>query len=491
MQKNNIVIFGGGSAGWLTAVFAITLFPEKNVTLIQSSQVGIVGVGEASTPHLPNFIASLGIDVLDLIHNTNGSFKNGISFVNWNGDGKRYFHAFNESLADFSVPPVFGKECDQYYIRYVIQNELPLEQYMYQSRLAYANRVDLDITAWSLHFDARLLAEYLERVGRERGVKVIDGEFQNVIDDSQGFITDIVLTDGRSVPCDFVFDCSGFHRVLVHKHYQQRWISYAQHLPMKRAIPFWLPSEDHIEPYTTATAMKYGWMWKIPLQHRIGSGYIFDSDFINEDQALNEAETLLGQNLRVNRVIDFDAGCLENFWVKNCMAVGLSSSFIEPLESTSLFVTVSQLDLVRHFLDDLDDPRSSSQKVFNESMSNTLREILYFVYLHYMTRRKDTDFWKDFQHNNPPPPGFQDRLDLLRENNLRYLDISHDRCVAWFGITSYLQVAQGIEIFQRPMRVSGYEAITPGPQQYKALIDQRLSWFAKDNKQFLESLGTR
>jgi tryptophan halogenase len=488
MQKNKLVIFGGGSAGWLTALSIADLFPAKNITLIQSSEVGIIGVGEASTPHLPNFISNLNIDVLDLVKNTNGSFKNGISFENWNGDGKRYFHSFNEFLTDFHIPNIFSRECSDFYIKNLIKNKLPLEDYLYQHKIAYNNRIDLKNTAWSLHFDAKLLAEYLENIGRQRGITVVDGKFRNVITDDQDFITNIVLEDGRSILCDFVFDCSGFHRVLIGKYYQQKWISYSDHLPMKRAISFWLESEDDIQPYTTATAMDYGWMWKIPLQHRIGSGYIFDSDYINEDQALVEAEKFYGRSLKINKIIDFDAGRIENFWVKNCMAIGLSSSFIEPLESTSLFVTLTQLDLVKHFLNDFDNPRENSQKLFNETMKNSLEEVLYFVYLHYLTKRQDTKFWREFREKNPPPLGFQDRLELIKENNYRFLNIRANKVMAWFELSSYLQVANGIGIFEKEMCMSGYENINPSPEQYKAIIDKRLKNSARSNKEFLREL---
>jgi tryptophan halogenase len=488
MQKNNIVILGGGTAGWLTALFANNVFPEKNITLIQSKEVGTIGVGEATTPHLPGFLRRLNINPMDVIKHTNGSIKNGISFDNWNGDNKKYFHSFGEHVSKFTIPNIFDNQCQTYYKQVLISKNLPMDEYQYHSRISYKNRIDLENTSWALHFDAKLLAEYLEKVGAQRGINIVDGKFRDVSTDEQGFITAINLENDITVPCDFVFDCSGFNRVLIEKHFKQKWISYSDHLPMKCAIPFWLDSEEEIQPYTTATAMKYGWMWKIPLQHRIGSGYVFDSDYINEDQALKEAEEFYGRSLKVNKVIKFDAGRIENFWVKNCIAVGLSSNFIEPLESTSLFITCNQLDFIKHYINEFDNPRESSVKTFNKVMEETQRSILNFVYFHYITKRQDSVFWKEFRQKNSVPTGFEETLLALREANIRPQNLNEGSSIASFGMLSYLQVGAGLEIFEQPMCMSGYENINPSPDQYRAMLNNRLVNFSQNHKEFLMSL---
>lgn len=488
VKKNNIVILGGGTAGWLTALFANSVFPEKNITLIQSNEVGIIGVGEATTPHLPEFLRRLNILPIDVVKNTSGSIKNGISFVNWSGDNKKYFHSFGENISEFSIPNVFDKQCEIQYKQHLISKNLPMDDYQYHSRISYKNRIDLDNTSWALHFDAKLLSEYLETVGVQRGINIVEGKFRNVTTNELGFITDIHLENNTTVKCDFVFDCSGFNRVLIEKHFKQKWISYSDHLPMKCAIPFWLESEKEIEPFTTATAMKYGWMWKIPLQHRIGSGYVFDSDYINEDQALQEAEEFYGRSLKVNKVIKFGAGRIENFWVKNCIAVGLSSNFIEPLESTSLFITCNQLDFIRHFINEFDNPRESSIKTFNRVMEETQRSVLNFVYFHYMTKRQDSIFWKEFKQKNSVPPGFDETLAALKEANFRPQNLKEGDSIAGFGMMSYLQVGSGIEIFEKPMYMSGYENISPSPDQYRAILNNNLVKLSQNHKEFLMRL---
>jgi tryptophan halogenase len=488
MQKNNIVVLGGGTAGWLTALSTNNIFPGKNITLVQSKEVGTIGVGEATTPHLPGLLRSININVMDVIKYTRGSIKNGISFENWNGDGKKYFHSFGENVVDFYIPNLFDNTCGDQYKQILIKNNLSMDEYQYHPRISYKNRIDLESTSWALHFDATLLAEYLEKVGRERGINVVEGKYKSVRTDEQGFITNIEMGDDVSLQCDFVFDCSGFNRVLIEKHFKQKWISYSDHLPMKCAIPFWLDSEEEIQPYTTTTAMKYGWMWKIPLQHRIGAGYVFDSDYINEDQALQEAEEFYGKTLKVNKVIKFEAGRMENFWVKNCIAVGLSSSFIEPLEATSLFVTCNQLNLLKHYINDFDNPREGSLKTFNNVMKETLDSILNFVYFHYITKRQDSKFWQEFRDKNSVPPGLKETLQALKEANIKPQNLNEGNSIAGFGMPSYLQVGAGLQVFENEMRVSGYEHITPGPEQYRVILNNRLVHNSRNHREFLNSL---
>jgi tryptophan halogenase len=487
MKKSNIVVLGGGTAGWLTALHLKKILPAKNITLIQSKEIGIIGVGEATTPHLVSFLRNLNIRPIDVVKNTKGSIKNGINFVNWNGDDKKYFHGFSESIANWSVQNIIDGGAGQQYRKLLINNNLSLDDYTYQSVLSSKNMVDLDKTGWALHFDARMLADYLEKIGKDRGITVVNGNFRNATTDEHGFIDTVYLDDSTSIECDFIFDCSGFNRLLIGKHFKQKWISYSDYLPMKCAIPFWLDSEEEIQPYTTATAMKYGWMWKIPLQHRIGSGYVFDSDYINEDQALQEAEEFYGRSLKVNKVIKFDAGRIENFWVKNCIAVGLSSNFIEPLESTSLYVTCEQLNFLSHFIDDFDSPRESSINTFNDVMKRTQNNILDFIYLHYVTKRQDSMFWLEFRQKNKMPPGFEKIFAMLKEANLRSCNLVSGYTAAGFDMMSFLQVGAGLKIFENDMRIQGFENVNPDPIKYKAIIDERIKNHARNHRILLES----
>ena len=483
MNKLNLTVLGGGSAGWLTALYLRSIFSNDNITLIQSKEVGIIGVGEATTPHIVQFLRQLNIDPLDVIKKTDGTIKNGISFENWNGDNQRYFHAFADDISNFYIPNLFDSHCSDFYIKKIIKENLSFEDYIYQAKLSYDNKIDLK-TRWAIHFDATKFANYLEDVGKSRNINVSNDTFETVSYDDNGFIKKINLKNYQSIDCDFVFDCSGFSRLIIGKEYQTKWISYSNHLPMKKAIAFWLDVDDKVPSYTAAIAMKYGWMWKIPLQHRTGSGYIFDSDYIDESQALAEAEEYYGKKLEIRKIISFDAGRYENVWVKNCMAVGLSSGFIEPLEATSIWMTITQLTFFRQFLNEIKNPRKSSIQNYNKLIANINDETMSFVFLHYMTKRNDTEFWKKFKDNYTIPKTLKPKLNLIKENNLRQYDIFQDT----FTLTSFLQVCYGLQLFEKDINMSMYDNVRPNPSEYKEIINQ-LATEAPKHKDFLTNLN--
>lgn len=472
-KNKKLIVLGGGTAGWLTALFLNKIFPKYETTLIESKQVGIIGVGEATTPNIIYMLDYLNINLSELISETKGSIKNGINFENWNGDGKKYFHGFYERLADFSVPPIFKGDCWNHYLNNLISKKLDFNTHTYITKLSYENKVDVHKTSYALHFDTNLLSEYLHKTGVDRGIKYVNGKLKKVHSSNlNDNINKITLTNNKSYSCDFIFDCSGFSRLLIGKHFGVKWKSYKQHLPMKKAIPFWLKQTGNIQPYTTALAMKYGWIWKIPLQHRIGSGYIFDSNYINEDQALKEAEKTLNTKLEVNKIIDFEAGRYESFWHKNCIALGLASSFIEPLESTSIFLTIQQLFNLNHFLGDMFKENKNSKALYNEMSNKNMDETLNFVYLHYLTKRNDSPFWKNFRKDYPPPTNFRHVLSLIRSGNLRFLDIEEVKKTAAFPISSYLMVAYGLGLFNKKPNMIYYKNIVPTISQYLDAIKQ-------------------
>ena len=484
-MNKKLVVLGGGTAGWLTALFFKKHFPAADVTVIQSNDIGIVGVGEATTPRILGMLENLNINYIELLKETRGTIKNGISFENWNGDGKKYFHGFDEKLSDFVIPNIFNYGCFDFYLKNLINKKNDLNEYNYSAKVSYEDKVDLNNINIALHFDTNLLSKYLQKVGTERLIKTIEGRFQNVITDENNFIRKIVLEDGTEILCDFVFDCTGFARLLIGKHYNTPWKSYKDNLPMKKGIPFYLDYNGSIPPYTQAIAMKYGWCWKIPLQHRFGSGYIFDSDYIDENQALDEAEQFFGTKIKVNRVIPFEAGRYEQYWVKNCMALGLSSSFIEPLESTSIFLTIKQLFATTQYFNEFERCDEKSIKQFNDLCAGVMDDALNVVYLHYMTKRDDSPFWKDFRNNYKPPEKFVELLEKLKESNVRYTDITTPD--APFVLYSYLQIANGLDLFEKPFDNTNYENTIPTINQYKQMINDAVRT-AIDHKEFLKNL---
>ena len=411
----NITILGGGTAGWLTSLYIRQLYPKSNIVQISSSDVGILGAGEGSVPLLPTFLRSLKIDENDFIKKTKATYKLGINFENWSSKGETYFHPFSPSLNGLQYNnitkdlPIVANIPNTIYSPFIvnaISNNKSLDDVIPSSKIALNNKSPHTIqdglkkqtVGYSFHFDARLTADYLKDVGVSRGINVLDGNVSSFTKDN-GNITEVVLESGLKVPCDFIFDCSGFSRLLIGKEYNTEWISYDKQLTVNTAIPFFLPqSDDHIKPYTRAIAMKYGWMWQIPLQHRWGCGYIFNDKYTNPEEAKKEVEDYLGHPIETNRVFKFNAGRYKDVWVNNCIAIGLSGGFTEPLEATSIMLSILSLSAI--------DPialKNRDKEVIDEyntliaSMNN---EVVSFLRYHYITGRNDSEFWKDYQLNN-------------------------------------------------------------------------------------------
>mgnify|MGYP003659679227 CR=1 FL=1 len=452
-KVRNIIVLGSGTAGWLTALFVRKLFPHFDIKIIGNKKIGIVGVGEATTPPFVYFLKEIDIDPLTLVHETGGTIKQGISFENWNGDGKKYFHGFYEKfLSQTSIPPMFTHECEDYYYRHLIHDKLDFNEYSYAAKASYQNKIDLNEIDYAVHFDTNRLSKYLSKIAKQRNIKYIEGDFNKL-----------------KLKYDFIFDCSGLSRLIISK--KSKWKSFNKFLPMKQALPFHLKVKEK-KPYTSAIAMKYGWMWQIPLAERIGAGYVFDSDYIDAAEAKKEVEEFLGHTINARKVISFEAGRHEQYWVDNCMAVGLSSCFIEPLESTSIHLTVLQLQLLKQFANDL---FNGTNDMFNEVVTNTMDEISYFIYLHYITKRKDSHFWRNVKKDYPCPPAFKSVLKAIKNNTLKHYDIkSTNRIQPSFSVTSYLHIANGLNLFDKKININEYENLEPSVQNIKYSMDQRI-----------------
>jgi len=477
LKRKKIIIVGGGTAGWITALYIRQSMPNVDVTVIQSSKIGIIGVGEATTPQIIEFLNFVGIAIDEVITKSGGTIKNGINFVNWNGDGKSYFHPFadlNQNLFHLKTSGI-GIPFHWYLINSYNKGH-DLDNCVLTSYLALKNKTIPSEHSYALHFDAKEFAKLLETKGGERGIHIIDGEVKNIKEDVDGYIEKIVLEDGREVNCDFVFDCTGNSKLFIGKHYKQKWISYKEHLPMKKAIPFWLDKEEKIRPYTTATAMKYGWVWNIPLQHRIGSGYVFDSDYIDENQALEEAESLYGRKLEIRKILDFDPGRFENVWVKNCMAIGLSSSFVEPLESTSIMGTIAQLHFILLHRNDFFRPSQKTLDKFNEGFKHNMDKILNFIYLHYITKRNDSEFWKNIKNKTTVPPTLIPFLEDI-ENSLFFPSTIENKVGNLvFSENSYIAVSAGLGLLEQGLKLDLFgEEIAPSLEEYQSMILSKTS----------------
>ena len=484
----NITVVGGGTAGWLTALFANKVFPDSKVTVIESSSIGILGAGEGTTPAFIGFLTNIGIDPYDLLIKTGGSFKQGISFENWNGDKKKFFHEFyvNGVLRQFSLNPLFGSDCYHFYIKNLAANKKNLDDFLYPSLMSYKNKVDTRTISFAFHFDAVQIAEYLKKIAIDRGVIRVEGIMEDCNLDNKGFIKEIVLKNNK-VKTDFVFDCTGFKRAIIGKKFKTKWISYEKWLPMNSAIAFPMKQDKQIKPYTQAIAMKNGWIWRIPLQHRYGAGYVFDSNYTTEDNALREAEKLFNKKLNVVNRFKFLAGRYEKIWVKNCIAIGLSSGFTEPLEATSIWLTVTHLDMLKHYTkavfnhnQDLVDNYNNFAAVNNDNVKD-------FIFYHYLSKRNDSKFWKDFR---------KERHNLYKERPFLYnfihnkgtvFDFSFQYGQVGFGIESFIQVGHGLGIVNIE-KEKYLNNVKPDVLEYKKKMILAEQQSSMDHRQFLQRL---
>lgn len=395
----DIVIVGGGTAGLISALYIQHYFPLFNIKIIQSSKLGIVGVGEGSTEHWAMFMDQIGIDPLELINETNATIKIGILFNDWSYLGSTYCH----SISSFPIPFNLPQQVNEIYNRLVLNNTFnnpfiltsDFKEIFYQNRLPLID--NLHPPSNQFHFDTLKLNSYLVKKCKERKIEVIDTIVKDINQDINGNIVSLVTDQTNNINGDFFIDASGFKKILSSKS-NNKTISYTEYLPVNQAITLStnLDLKKGIEPYTKCTALSSGWAWKIPTQERYGNGYVFDNRYINADNALNEFNTHLGTNIeKVAKNIKFEAYKKSHFWHKNYVSIGLAGSFAEPLEAQSIGFSIIQSKLLVEHLNGWQyNPTSVSQK-YNEVCDNTFDNIISYVQLHYLTQRNDSKFWKD------------------------------------------------------------------------------------------------
>jgi tryptophan halogenase len=421
-ERRRIVIVGGGTAGWMTAAaFARFLIPGTDVTLIESDEIGTVGVGEATIPAIRVFNEAVGIDEAEFVAATGGTYKLGIEFRNWGREGESYTHAFGLVGRGLSILPFH-----QYWCRAEAEGlAKPLGHYVLNSVIAAQNcfahvsRADssaLPPVPYAFHFDAGLYAAFLRRFSEARGVVRHEGMIAGAERHAEtGDIAAVILRDGRRIEGDLFVDCSGFRGLLIEGELQAGYEDWSHWLPCDRAIAVPCASVSPLMPYTRATARRAGWQWRIPLQHRIGNGHVFCSRHISEDEA---AATLLanldGEALADPRTLRFQTGKRRSAFVRNVVAVGLSSGFIEPLESTSIHLIQTAVNRIL----DLVPAGPITDTVRNEYDRRTdfeMSRLRDFVILHYhANQREGLPFWDELRAMSVPDT-LQRKLDLFLE----------------------------------------------------------------------------
>ncbi len=443
---SKIVIVGGGTAGWMTAAALSRYLPpdQTQIVLIESEDIGTIGVGEATIPQIATFNRMLGIDENDFVRETQGTFKLGIEFRDWGRIGDRYFHPFGEYGFDLE-----GTEFHHFWRRDNGAGEThSLNSYSLNASAAYAGRFVrpdgdprsvLSKMGYAFHFDATLYAGYLSRFAQARGVKRIEGKVVQVrqVADT-GFIERVQLEDGREFDGQLFIDCTGFYGLLIEQTLQAGYQDWRRWLPMDRAVALPCESVEAPRPYTIATARDAGWTWRIPLQHRVGNGHVYCSEHLDADAAL---ETLLqaldGAPLAEPRHLRFVTGRREKLWVNNCVAIGLSAGFLEPLESTSIHMIQSGVaKLLALFPDTAFNPVERDE--YNRLLSVSFQHIRDFIILHYVASdRTDTPFWRRMKTIDVPET-LQRKMALMEASGrfFRYDD-------ELFCVTSWQAVMDG------------------------------------------------
>ena len=389
-QQLSFGIIGSGTAGLISAIMLRKAFPLSKVTIVSSSTIGIVGVGEGSTEHWREFMNLCDIPLERMLVKTAATHKYGIRFEGWSGSFPDYFHSISgdETLFGWGLYPTYSG---------ILENGDSLTSQtgsigLIQNKI---RREHLHENTNQYHFDTFKLNNYFTELCFKRSIKMIDGEVTDVDRDGQtGCITSVTLNNGSSVSADFWVDASGFSRVLMKKLNASEWNSFSDYLLVDSAIA--APSEsspDGIRPYTRAIAKDAGWIWEIPTQERRGNGYVYSSQFVSDDEAISTLEKQIGSLTVSPRTFKFDAGHLKNVWVKNCMAVGLAAAFVEPLEATSIGSTIQQIKFAIPYLASFQPTHTASQKHYNNLFANMMDNILTMIRLHYMSDRKDTPFW--------------------------------------------------------------------------------------------------
>jgi tryptophan halogenase len=442
----HIVIAGGGTAGWMTAA-ALSKFCARTgvkITLIESEAIGTVGVGEATIPPISKFNTHLGIDEDAFVRETQATFKLGIEFVDWGALGDRYFHPFGSFGFDLE-----GIEFHHFWSRLAAMGEAKsLEDYSLNTMAAYAGKFlrpeeshgpVMNKLAYAFHFDASLYAAYLRRIAEGQKVERVEGLIEHVEQDSEtGLISAVTLQDGRQIAADFFVDCTGFRGLLIEGAYAAGYNDWSHWLPVNRAVAAACKRSGSLNPYTRSTARTAGWQWRIPLQHRVGNGHVYCDAYMDSDTAEQQLlETLEGEPISSPNHLRFMTGHRRKFWAGNCVAIGLSGGFLEPLESTSIHLIQAGISkLISLFPNTTDSPIERDE--YNRLMTDDYEHIRDFLILHYKaTTRSDAPFW-DYVRTMDVPDSFANKMELLK-NAGRFFRYDAEL----FDLPSWLAVAQG------------------------------------------------
>ncbi|WP_441003581.1 tryptophan halogenase family protein [Pseudocolwellia agarivorans] len=445
-----IVIAGGGTAGWMSAAALASMLSPDNVqiVLVESEEIGTVGVGEATIPDIISFNRMLGIDEAEFLKATKGTFKLGIEFSDWGKLGDKYFHPFGNHGADMN-----GIDFHQYWLHTrQAGNSNSLEEYSMcavaakNMKFALPNdnpRSLLSQIGYAYHFDATAYALFLRDYAEKRGVIRIEGRIEQIVQDEKTEnISALVMQNNQRVEGDFFFDCTGFKSKLLGETLGVPFYDWSKWLPCNSAQAVASERRGELLPYTKSMAKSAGWQWRIPTQHRTGNGHIYCADFMDDQQATDVLmQGLDAPALSDPRTIRFTTGRRDKFWHKNCVAIGLSSGFLEPLESTSIFLIQQGISRFIALYPSL-TPAAKVVEEYNRLMTREFNQVRDFIILHYKaTQRTDSEFWR-YCKNMSIPDSLQHKMELFQCAGRVFRD-DHEL----FSTSSWVAVMTGQNIY--------------------------------------------
>jgi len=454
----SLCIVGGGTAGWMAAALLSNIYQGTHIkiTLVESPDIATIGVGEATVPSFMAFLASAKINPKEFIEASAGTFKLGIRFDNWYQQQHSFFHPFGKIGRSLD-----GHDFYQLWLKTLahgdatrLMDHSPAAIMAEQQRFALESQLQntpLANYGYALHLDAVLAARYLRKIAQLNGVTRIESTVNEVVLDPRAFIESITLSDGQTITADFFIDCTGFKGLLIEETFKLGYEDWSHYLPCNRAVAVQTENTGAPAPFTVATARAAGWTWRIPLQHRTGNGYVFASQYCSDDEA---TQTLLnavdGKLVNEPRIIPFVTGKRKKIWHKNCLALGLASGFLEPLESTAIHLVYKGLvNFIRQFPDKDFDPLLEQQ--FNARMDKDYVEVRDFIILHYCTtQRDDTEFWRRCKTMDVPE-SLREKINIFRQRG--QLTYSEEDL---FAASSWHSILDGMNI---------------RPQKYHPLID--------------------
>lgn len=446
MTINRIVIVGGGTAGWMAAAALSRLKSDNpvDIILIESEQIGTVGVGEATIPPFVLFNRMLEIDEQELLSQVKGTFKLGIQFVNWGNQGDSYFHPFGNYGYEIDGVPFhnvwlkYRMAGDQRPL-HAFSPETIAAQHRKFARTETMQRDDLPPINYAYHLDAGEYARFLRRYAEARGAVRIEGKVDDVsLHEESGFVASLRLDDGSEIAGDLFIDCSGFRGLLIEQALETGYEDWSRWLPCDRAVALPCANSGPDLPYTRATAWSAGWQWRVPLQHRNGNGHVYCSTYMSDDEAHGIlTDNLDGEILGEPNFLRFTTGRRKKFWNKNVVALGLAAGFMEPLESTSIHLIHTGVSKLIALLS-LDGISKAQEDAFNRLTTKEYERIRDFLILHYnATQRDDSPFW-NYCRTMSIPDSLREKIDLFRINGQIFREEDE-----LFTATSWVAVMMG------------------------------------------------